>query len=420
MSCDANFAMMGGACAPAPLVRDWRRVAVLTGKEAGPGRESFVKFHDIDAVSLGLHAHIRALRIVTSVKVLGDVASNNPSIPRHAMYSLISGLKLSDAEGWRFLDGDCDGRDIMDAEFFRDGLYRSREESGEAIAAALPAAGVTVPISLTIDLAGRVPGRRQAERLIPVAALHERETEAFRFKLRESFPFTAITADLTIEGYYRPDGVTPGVEIWADVVDLDKVNVPPRWALRNYEKSEPQDSFKYPDAQHLFLVVRPRAEDEIAANEGEELPEGIDGMTLKVGGRDVLSNMSAGEWLTRDAYLQLSEPESYLGAPTVFKELPIGRVNSLVTTPRAFAILLPPRSRHSAPAGRVTYAIETNPAAKIRVLHEIIKCGDPSREGAIKRATGMVGAQRSQVVGGALVALPEGTIADKTGPVVVG
>lgn len=409
---------MGGECAPAPVVRDWKLIAKLTESQAKKGAETSVRFNQIEPRPLGRIRHLRAIRVVGSVALLGT--GTNLALSRHTLLGLVHNIKLSDSEGWNYLDG-CDARDIEDSEFFRGGLFVGREAKDAAAVAANVANAATVfgAIDFVIDLATRVPGPGQRERLIPVCALQERDAEAFKFKLKSTLP-TTLGAGLSIVNYYQPDNTTLGLQIWGDFVDLDGENVPPRWGLRDYEKFETSSQLDYPEATHLFAVVRPKAED-AALDAGEGTVIGISGVKVTAGGQDVLSNIDSTEWLQRDTYLQKSEPESFAARPTLLGAYGIGHEKAAVSSARTFGILLPPRNRKSAPAGRVTYKLETNPAGKIRVLHEFVMCNDATREAVLRKAGKMQDATRTQLAPatGELVTLKAGTVVDKTGPVML-
>lgn len=404
---------MGGSCEPRQLVRDWRKVESLSSARVAKNQESYVNFRTVEARPLGLHRHVRAIRIRGSVQIIS--AASSAAVTRHAVLSLISNIKLSDVEGWRYIEGNIDGRMIEDAEFFRGGLFLAREPQNVGGAAANANTTTLVPIDLIIDLAGRVPGVAQTERLIPLAALQDREAEALKFTPRAALPFLG-TANLgvTIGNYFQGDGVTQGLDVWIDVVDLPAANVPPRWGLRCYEKLDKSGSLDFPEATHLFAICRPMAED-AASDAGEALLVTVDGVTVKVGGQDVLSNASALDWATRDALILKSEPESIVSRGALMANFDLGKGLAASVSSRPWAIMLPPRNRESAPAGRVNFQFATNTANKIRVLHEFVMCGDASREARIRRAVGIKSAMRSQR--GA--SLPEGLVIDKTGPVLV-
>lgn len=413
-----------GGCAPAPLVRDWRLVKRVSSDDFALGKEVSVRFRELEAKRNGRHVHVRALRIVTTLAIAAHGTPANEARTHHFLKSLIHAIQLSDSSGWKYLDG-LDGRSLDDHAFFDRGMFLTPPHLTTAIPAGTAleglttndASGVSCRMTWEIDLAGRVGD--QTERLISVASLQARESEALKFRVRSSLPnpgsasYGAITFAQPTSG-----SQAAGVEVWADVIELDALNEPPRWGLREYERREASGSFDHPEATHLYLVIRPFAEDEgTTTATGETLVDDYDSITLKVGGEDVLANTPHAEVRYRDLAIMESEPRSFhseLVAPAagyLRNEAGGGSYGMLM--------LLPPRPRESAPAGRINYRFGTFGPAKVRVLHHFVMCGDPKRSDEIKRSAGIkaaVGYQRDPR-DGAVKAVAAGSKLDTTAAV---
>jgi hypothetical protein len=414
--------VMNGACAPAPLVRDWTLIRRLGATDFAAGRDVNVKFTETPARRMGKHTHVRALRVVSRV-VFADLGSpDNRARTHHFLKSLLYGFFLSDCEGWRYLDN-IDGRSLDDLAFFDRGMLQMPPHLVVDAQAGTALPGLTAnfadpietEIAWEIDLAGRVGD--PMERVIPVAALAARDAEAFGFRVRDGMIKHSGESFSTIS-FYQPtaSGDTPGVEVWADLVDLDVVNEPARWGVRSYVTSEAEGSLLYPEATHTFAVVRPFAEDfyDNEAQEGEALVDEYDGISVAVGGRDVLSNRKAAEVTYRDLANVSSEPRSYCGEAAFDFALP---VEAGAGASRGYLMLLPPRPRESAPAGRVTYKFEDFSPGSMRVLHSFVLCHDGGRRGdIITRAAKMQSVARYQKrADGAIAAITASEPADPTG-----
>lgn len=414
-----------GACAPKPMTRNWRLLERIGSDRWAAGKTVRVKFREMAPTVNGRHVHIRAIRIISTVAIAAAGSPSNEARTHHFLRSLLEAFTFSDSEGHKYLDG-LDGRSLADHAFFDRGMFCLPAHLAYAAGTLTAleglttddASGVSTRVTWEIDLAGRVGD--QGERLISLASLQARDAEALTFRVRSALPnpdsdsYGAIT-------YAQPTDPqsTAGAEVWVDTVELDSVNVPPRWFVRDYERRESGFRLDYPEATHFYAVVRYRAEDKLTSGSvvGEALVTGLDRVTVKVGGSDVESNTPRLELLNRDIATMESEPRSWYGEAQSALNLPreTGSSSSI-----GFMGLLLPRPREFAPAGPCIVKFGTfSPEGFVRILHSGVLCGDGSRDAKILKASGISAADakgyQQRASDGSIAAVSIDAKADKTG-----
>ena len=387
-------------CAPMPLVRDWQRVHVWGANEVAPGRQLRGDFRSIEPRQGQRFAHVRAIQVRGYVRL--DVpGATNDAVSAYTLRKIAQDIRLQDVAGHAFIDG-ADGRDLVDDAFFDGGAFRQMEIGANATGVAKDrgVGKVTLPFEFTIDCAGRAPGASQTSRLILAAALQGADAQALEFRLLSG----AVGTGVAVDGFFLDSGATKGgLEMWADVVNLDAIVKAPRYGLRAYFRKELSGAFDHPDATHEYVIARYRGGD---ATGDTGAVATIDGVSIDVGGHPALKNIPAAELATRDALLMRdlhtaaalvdSGGETIGGLP---QELATG--NNYAGA--GFLMLLPPRARQTAPAGRITYRFRAAPTEGVRVLHRFVLCDQESRERAYDKAAGVVGQTFQVRADGAIV-----------------
>lgn len=355
-------------CASAPEPRDWKLVdRIDPARGAAPGQQVTVQWNAIAAQdTLGRYAHVRALEIRGSVVLTSDGA--NAAVTGYMLRSLIQNIFLSDA-GAHMYYAALNGRTIIDDYWLR---HWRLPRPLNAIGAAVPAGNFNARIDLEMALVGRYPGASPIEGLIPLACLQMTDgSQGMRFTCGSVIAGNPAPAGLTVVSFLRDDG-NPGLDIWADIVYLDQPVIDAPWSVREYILAAPNGTLKAEGAKTEYAAVRYFPED-AAANAGQQQAAAIDNVTLQCAGM-IFGQQRAIDLVQRQDLLAGSAPESAtaLGLANLGQPAEPG-----TTVP--MLLILPQRSRETAPAGPVVYNFATQPAANQRFIHRTTDCDTSDR-----------------------------------------
>jgi len=373
---------VGPGCPASPVPRDWKLIdRIDPSRGAQPGGTVITTWNNTSPMDdVGRYRHVRSILISGYAVFTVDPAGNDEVTPYQSR-SLIQNINFSDA-GKHFYYAKLDGRTIIDIQWLEDRKLPYPLEGG--VPKNLGAVGTfTTPIDLEFELVGRAPGASPTEGLVLLSAIQQTDgSQGFSFELRDAVRGNPTApAGLTLLEFRRGDGKL-GLDLFADWVALDNPVIDAPWSVREYTKVEIASSLQRPEEKTIAAAVRFFPED-AAGNVGQQFADGFDEITLELAGMK-FGQTKKQDMITRERQLARSAPMSAasLGLPDLSMPVEPG-----VTRP--MLLLIPARTRESAPAGPVIYDFGTTPTTGIgwRIIHKTVKCDTTERAERILATT---------------------------------
>lgn len=377
-----------GVCDPAPPARRWILADRLDSSRAQLGQQVQVKLESVPwRDSRGRYAHVRGIFLAARLNI--TTVDDNAAVTAYMLRAVWGALFLVGIDGWQWLSG-VDGRVVMDDQWFREYTMRQFPFLGFGNPAAFPTrttdAGVpadTTPGVAEYDCSLYFPlvptrtdgGTNPLQGLIPLATLQRNGLDAFRFTLASTIP--GAPTGVTLTSIERYDG-TLGLDVWLDVVYLPAIIIDAPWKIDSYLLTETKGVLRYAEMATEYAYVRffpndTNGTDPAPAN-GQQLADGIEGITVQAGGNVVLGGMQNADVLTTTTLFAASDRDSALIANNATGELP----HRTGDTPLALA-LLPMRNRQDCAAGPISYDFATNTGTSVRFAHRVVGCHSESR-----------------------------------------
>jgi hypothetical protein len=338
---------------------------------------------------LGRHAHVAGIKVEGTYRLTVPGATND-AIEAREMLALIGDIHLEDVSGWKYLSGGIDGRSLRDDVFFRTYSLDGETEASGGLESNAGIATYDVPVSLTFPLIRNVDAKgnpQDWQGLIPLAALQARKG-SFKFKAGS----TALAVDGAAATGVTFTGFQGTVTVTFDLVWLPEVLFPPQWGLEHYTEDGLSGSLRYADRITEYAAVRHFGDDD-----GSELIDDYDGISISVGGVDLADSLSLAEHVRKDAWIIRGQHHgasglvarfdglgsAYLSLPMRFPsaDVPgIGDPTSLQPDDANALMLVPQqRYREMMAAGRIGFRFASRTRETTRILHRTISCIDPMR-----------------------------------------
>jgi hypothetical protein len=339
--------------------------------------------------ALGRHAHVAGFSIDGTYR-LTVAGATNDAIEARELLALFTDIHLEDVSGWKYLSGDIDGRSLRDDVFFRTYSLDAQIEATGKLESNAGIATYDVPLSLTFPMIRNVDSKgnpQDWQGLIPLAALQNRKG-SFKFKAGS----TALATDGAAATGVAFTGFQGTVTVTFDLIWLPEIVFPPQWELEHYTEDALSGSLRHADRITEYAVVRHFGDDD-----GSELIDDYEGISVTVGGVDLADGLSLEEHVRKDAWIirgvhhgasgHVSDfgrlGSAYLSLPMVFPsaDVPgIGDPTSLQPDDACALLLVPQqRYREMMAAGRIGFRIASRTRETMRVLQRTISCIDPMR-----------------------------------------
>lgn len=345
----------------------------------------------------GRIAHVVGFEIRGDYSITSATTTSD-AVSAHTQLGILKSFFLTGAGGWSYLNGNIDGRDLVDDVYTRNLRYPA--------AVALPAlqainAGIATyqkDLHLYFPFTRQDGANASMRGAIPLAALQSR-TDALRFTVA-----TALPGNPTDVAF---DGFSGTLRIWLHVVYLPGVWIDPGWQLESYTKTDQSSMVRHDDRRHEYVAIRPHLEDSATLS-------GYDGVTLEAGGNLVISALSTAEMVERNDTITDTELDA---------EVPLFSYSyeGATDAPGGYMLLGRTKSVKAAAAGAVSYNFASRSDSSTRFLHRSMPCHGGSVGKPTLRA--VAGCAPSQARGYQYdevtkQALPAGTV-DNEAPIVV-
>lgn len=396
-------------CEASPVPRDWFLIdAVDPARGARPGGQVTVQWNGLSPQdNRGRYCMIKSIKISTTALITSNGA--NDAVTAYMVRSLYQQINLSDAGGHFYLAA-LDGRTCIDIPWLMG--YRLPFPLDGAIPAASPAGTVRVRMDLEIPLVGRFDGASPTEGMLALAALQQTDgSQGMQFRLGTAIAGNPAPAGLTLVSFEKDDG-SAGLDVWVEYVYTDLPIIDAPWSWREYTIAEANNNLKNVNAKTIVAAARYFPED-AAANLGQQLAANIDNVTLTCAAASFAQQrridlVRRQDFLAQTAYGSASA----LGLPQ------LAQPNEPTVT-QGMLLLVPYRTRETAPAGPVIFKFATQPNAFTRFVHVTCDCDNEERAAKILAAIKCGPATCYQATNPIVNGQPALGVSDSTAPKVV-
>lgn len=394
------------ACQPTSPARNWVLADKVEPQRCGLNQMVNVSFSGVDERdSIGRIAHIRGIFVECRAVVTCAGATNDAVSAYQVRGSVFKTLTLKDVTAWEYWSA-LDPRCILDDVFFRCNMrvnlppfvYGAQGSTFPTILAdnGIPQDAGTgthvVDASVHLPLvAPRSESHSPSMGLIPLAAISNAQSGAFRFKMG---PATLLgdTPDapdgVVLTSFQRYDG-TAGLNVWLDIVYLPSYVVDVPWQLEEYTLDSGTQALKHTDRRHEYAWIRFYPEDDFQSQDfgtGQGLCQAGSGYTFKIAGNTFADAFEAQEVITRMLLTLAADPMSAQARDNAAQDLPVQNADGALALP-----IVPYRGRLAAPFGALRVQYSTFDATNIRYMHRTSLCGTPKRGAALTAVSGIKG-----------------------------
>jgi hypothetical protein len=355
--------------------REFRLLDRVTIDRATAGQQILVRMDGIPATdSRGRIAHVRGLYIRAEADI--TLAAANDIVTAYRLRSIFPSTFLRDFTGWTYWS-DLDARTFLDDQFFRYGSHvqwpalQQGIQAVSLIGAPIPSSTVSGDAGIGLNLgAGDIvrdvsvymplvnPGKNPLQGLIPLATLQRVSNNALTIRVGTQFQgaptgvtFNNLQVQDTIDGVTRQ-----GCDIWADIVWLSGLVTDAPWQLDEYTLTELSGVLLNPERITQYAAIRHFPED-AAAQAGQLQVELYDGISLTVGGFNLMPGMRIDDVVERGYLNTMARHAASQARSNAAQSLPMGDA-----TGQLALSLLPYRNRQQAAAGPIVFEYQTRGA----------------------------------------------------------